>query len=209
MIIGILGSGRVGQAVGRLWAADGHTVYFGSRQPEKIKNDVTTYGPHTYAVSLKEAAEHAEVVLSALPYDAVKEAYKTLAPLLKGKVVIEAGNPFGISRQGGIVSTVNEPAGVYTARLLPQSHVVRAFNHIIVNLVPTHGKLHPLDWAIPVAADDVHAREVANQLIASAGYEPVNAGTLAESAILDPGGELFLRMYTPYDMQQALHKLRT
>jgi predicted dinucleotide-binding enzyme len=203
MIIGVLGSGKVGKALGKLWAANGHTVYFGSRNPQKIQHEISTYNGNVKAMMLAEAAKRADVILSALPYEAAEELYPTLAEALKGKVVIEASNPFGVSKEGGIISTLAVPAGVRTAQLLLGSDIVRAFNHIIVNLIPTHGHEHPLTWAIPVAADSQSARATADKLVRSAGYEPVNIGSLADSAILDPGGELFLRMYTPHDMRQV------
>jgi predicted dinucleotide-binding enzyme len=135
----------------------------------------------------------------------LEETYAHLQKQLAGKVVIEASNPWGISAQGGIVSTLDgETAGTHTARLLPESKVARAFNHVMSELIITRGKRHPLDWAVAIAADDPDALAMTKQLVHDAGYVPVHVGSLAESAILDPGGEFMPHLYLPYDMERKL-----
>jgi 8-hydroxy-5-deazaflavin:NADPH oxidoreductase len=59
MRIGILGTGRVANAVGNGWAAAGHDVVLGSRTPVERKDlDLPTVG-------LRDAAAHGDVVVNA------------------------------------------------------------------------------------------------------------------------------------------------
>ena len=37
MKIGIIGSGNVGSALGKIWASNGNEIMFSSRHPEKLK----------------------------------------------------------------------------------------------------------------------------------------------------------------------------
>ncbi len=205
MHIGIIGSGAVGKAVGQLWVEAGNTVYFGSRNPAKIASEIAALGAHAHAVSLAEAATKGDVIFVALPYDVLDETYKELADTLAGKVVIEASNPWGVSPEGGIASTLKgETAGTHTARLLPKSNVARAFSHVMSELIVSRAKNQPAQWAVAIAADDPETLEVTQQLVRDAGYVPVSVGSLADSAILDPGGEFMPHLYFPYDMEQKL-----
>lgn len=209
MNIGIIGSGAVGKAVGQLWIEAGHSVYFGSRKPANIKVEVELLGSRAHATNLEDAASKGDVIFVAIPYEALESTYKHLGKSLANKIVIEASNPWGISAQGGIVSTLdNETAGTRTARLLPESKVARAFSHVMSELIVSRGKRHPLEWAVGIAADTTDTSAVVEQLVRDAGYTPVNVGNLAESAILDPGGEFMPHLYLPYDMQRKLKQLR-
>ena len=67
MKIGILGSGNIGGALGRTWAAAGHTVMFsGSRDQAKLEGLAQQAGHGASWGTLEEAAAFGEVVLLAL-----------------------------------------------------------------------------------------------------------------------------------------------
>jgi predicted dinucleotide-binding enzyme len=65
--IGIIESGAVGKAVGQLWIEAGHTVYLGSRKPERIASEVASFGEQAHAVTLEDAASQGDVIFVALP----------------------------------------------------------------------------------------------------------------------------------------------
>jgi hypothetical protein len=58
--------------------------------------------------------------------------------------------------------------------------------------------------AIPVAADDPAALKVGMQLVADAGFDPVNAGSLAASKAFDLGSSVSGRVMTAEEMRKAL-----
>ena len=60
MKIAIIGAGSVGGALGKRWAAGGHEVVFGARDPEsdKTRAAVAAAGPGALAAGVREAAEH-------------------------------------------------------------------------------------------------------------------------------------------------------
>ena len=58
--------------------------------------------------------------------------------------------------------------------------------------------------AIPVAADDPHALKVGMQLVSDAGFDPVNAGSLADSKAFDLGSAVSGRVMSADELRQAL-----
>jgi predicted dinucleotide-binding enzyme len=204
--LGVLGSGNIGRAVGRHWVRAGHTVVFGARRPGGLQPLVDELGPTASAASLADAAGQAEVVLLAVPYAALDDVLPPLRADLAGKIVIDATNPVDVSPDGRIISGLapGTSAGALMARRLPASRVVRAFTHVMHELLASRGAEQPLRWGMAVAGDDADAKAVVEQLVRDAGFTPVDLGPLAGSERLDPGGPLFPQMFTPADMRARL-----
>lgn len=204
--ISVLGAGKIGQAVGQLWLRAGHSVCFGVREPAKLAVLVETLGPRASVKSIKAAAAEGEVILLAVPYQAVDELVALVGSELADKVVLDATNPFGFSPEGRVISTLGSghTAGSRLATLLPKSAIVRAFTHVMDELLVSRGTSQAGLWAMAIAGDDPAAKWLATELVRDTGFVPVDIGTLAESAPLDPGGVLFPRLLTEADMRAAL-----
>jgi 8-hydroxy-5-deazaflavin:NADPH oxidoreductase len=187
--IGVIGSGRVGSAIGGAWLKRGHEVMFSSRNLEDDKALAAKLGDKARAGTPKEAAAFGNVILLAVPYGALPELGKTLANELKGKVIIDACNPFP-ARDGDIATRAREQgAGVTSAELLPGTRIVRAFNAIgAARMGSAHEE--PGKVGMPIAGDDKEAIALASQLIRDVGYEPVRVGGLAMGRYLMPGTAL-------------------
>jgi len=65
MKIGIIGAGKIGGTVGRLWSKAGHQLRFGTRHPEQLAPLAAELGAS--AGTPEEAVAFAEVVLLAVP----------------------------------------------------------------------------------------------------------------------------------------------
>ena len=187
--IGMIGSGNVGSALGRVWAKAGHQVMFSSRNLEHDKALATQTGANARAGSPGEAAAFGEVLVFAVPYGALPELGKTLAGFIKGKVVIDACNPFP-HRDGEIADRARaEGAGVVSAQLLPGARIVRAFNAVGASrMARAHEDAERM--GLPIAGDDKGAIEIASLLIRDIGYEPVLVGGLDMGKFLMPGTPL-------------------
>jgi predicted dinucleotide-binding enzyme len=187
--IGVIGSGNVGSAIGRVWANAGHQVMFSSRNLDHDKQLAAGIGANARAGTPSEAAAFGEVLLFAVPYGALPELGKALAGSIKGKVVIDACNPFP-QRDGEIANRAREQgAGHVSAELLPGARIVRAFNAIGAARM---GQAHeePGRIGMPIAGDDKEAIAVASRLIREIGYEPVLVGELDKGKYLMPGTPL-------------------
>ena len=91
MKIAVIGAGRIGGTVGKAWALAGHQVMFGARDPQKeaLQALLKEVGPNAHAGTLQEAFAFGEVILLAVPPEAVQEVL-TDAGDLQGKILIDS-----------------------------------------------------------------------------------------------------------------------
>ena len=206
--ITILGAGKIGLALATLWTRAGHSICLGSRDPEKLQVIVDDLHLKVNIKSIKEAVTENDIIVLAVPYSALTDLIPTISNNLDGKIVIDATNPFGISPEGHVISTLGSKitAGTYMASLLPKSIVIRAFTHIMDELLISRGVRHPGLFAMAIAGDNPDAKLLVSELVTDTGFVPVDIGALRESAPLDPGGSLFPQFFTVADMKLALKK---
>ena len=204
--IGIVGSGRVGSAIGGVWVKAGHEVMFSSRNIEHDKALAARLGAGARARTPREAAAFGDVVMISVPYRALPDVGKDLADLIKGKTVIDTCNPF-VARDGEIATWAREKgAGLASAELLPGAPIVRAFNAIGAARMGTAHE-QPGRIGMPIAGDDPQAVAVASRLIRDIGYEPVLIGGLAMGKHLMPGTPL-AGEHTPEEIRRIAATLR-
>lgn len=187
--IGIIGSGNVGSNLGRVWARAGYPVMFSSLDLEADRRLAASTGSGARAGTAQEAATFGEIILLAVPYGAQPALGREIAGELRGKVVIDASNPFP-QRDGQIAEQARtEGAGAVTARLFPGARIVRAFNAVGAARM---GAMHetPGRVGMPIAGDDREALEIASRLVRDTGFVPVVVGGLAMGRHLMPGTPL-------------------
>jgi 8-hydroxy-5-deazaflavin:NADPH oxidoreductase len=204
--IGIVGSGRVGSALGGVWAKAGHEVMFSSRNLDNDKKLAAEVGANARAGTPQEAAAFGQVVLFAIPYSAFPELLKSFGNSLNGKVVLNASNPFP-QRDGAIADEARgKGAGLFDAQLLPGAHVVRAFNAIgAARMASAHED--PGKIGMPIAGDDKQAVAVAALLVREVGFEPVSVGGLDMGKYLMPGTPL-AGEHTPEEVRSIAATLK-
>jgi predicted dinucleotide-binding enzyme len=187
--IGMIGSGKVGSAIGAVWVNAGHEVMFSSRHLENDQSLARSLGGGARAGTPREAAAFGDVLVISVPYGALPDVGEDLADLITGKVVIDTCNPFP-NRDGEIANWAREKgAGLASAELLPGARIVRAFNAIGAARMGA-AYLEPGVVGMPIAGDDAEAVAVASGLIREIGYEPVLIGGLALGKYLVPGTPL-------------------
>ncbi len=202
--IGVIGAGRIGGTVGGLWVKAGHEVLFSSRHPDRLKGLVARLGPRAQAGWPREAAAFGEVVLISVPYGAVPQIGRDFARELKGKVVLETGNPFP-GRDGEMAGPARaKGAGLASAEFLPGVRLVRAFNSVGYHALRSQAHRDGARVAIPLAGDDKQALEIAARLVREAGFEPVVVGPLASARTFDAGTSVFGRALTARALRRAL-----
>jgi predicted dinucleotide-binding enzyme len=208
MKIGVIGAGRIGSTFGALWAKAGHEVMFSDRDPEAVKRAMDGVGPEfrskARAGSVQEAVAFGDAILIAVPYGALPAIRDPVGAQLPGKVVIDPNNRVP-ARDGEMGAQAREKgAGVSTAALLPGARLVRAFNSWGYALMAREANRPAPRMAIPVAADDPNALKVGMQLVSDAGFDPVNAGSLADSKAFDLGSAVSGRVMSADELRQAL-----
>ena len=179
--IGLIGAGHIGSQVARLAVKSGYDVVISnSRGPETLSALVKELGPRARAATPVEAAKGGDIVVVTVP---LKNYRQMPVEPLAGKVVIDTNNYYP-QRDGHIPELDNETTT--TAELLqahlPQSKVVKAFNHIYAAELTTHGQPagSPNRRALVIAGDDPAAKQSVTHLLDQFGFDAVDAGPLKE-----------------------------
>lgn len=183
--IAILGTGHLGQTLGKGWLRTGHRIVFGSRTPteQKVQQVVQEVGPAVNVVTNAEAAAQADLVVFAVPSKALQELLPSLGDL-SGKVLVDPMNQMQIV--AGYPMAPQDP--VSTAERLqewaPGAKVVKAFN---TPGVPTirDPRLAGGHVSIPLAGTDVAAKTRVAALATALGLEPVDTGPLVAARSLE------------------------
>jgi predicted dinucleotide-binding enzyme len=205
--IGIIGSGKQGGSVGTLWAKAGHQVFFSSRHPEQLKDLVAKAGPNARAGLPQDAAAFGDVILVAVPYGALPQIGKDLAAQMKGKIVIECGNP--VERRDGPMATeaMTKGTGVASAEFLPGVRLVRALNALSFVQVERDAHRAGEKLGVPVAGDDQAAVQTVVRLVTDAGFDPVVVGGLSRAREFDRDTAVYVKGLTAKQIRETL-KLR-
>lgn len=202
--IGIIGSGNQGGSLGLIWAQAGHEVFFSSRHPEELKDLVAKAGPKARAGLPQEAASFGDVIVIAVPYGALPQVGRDYAAQMKGKVVIELGNPRE-DRDGPMAAeAMKKGTGVASAEYLPGVRLVRTLNALSYQQVQRDAHRAGEKLGVPVAADDAAAMAVAVQLVTDAGFDPVVVGGLSRAREFDRNTAVYVRGLTAKQIREAL-----
>jgi NADPH-dependent F420 reductase len=192
MKIGIIGTGNMGSGLGKLWAAKGHTVLFGSRDPQKARNLANAIGHNAGSSTYIEAAQFGEVVLLAVPWRGVKESLQA-AGALNGKILIDCTNPMSPDYMTLLIGhTISGAEQI--ANWTPGAKVVKAFNHVYAQIIhsnPQFGSQHATAF---YCGDDAVAKETVAGLIEGIGFDPVDAGPLQNARYLEPLAGLCIQL---------------
>lgn len=204
---GIIGSGHIGSQVARALTALGENVVIAnSRGPESLTDLIDELGPLARAATVEEAAEAGEVVVVTVPLRAYREI--PAAPLA-GKVVIDTNNYYW-ERDGHIAELDRgeaTTAGLLQAHL-PESKVVKGFNHIPAADITTTGSPAgtPDRRALGTASDFPEAVEVITDLYDRIGFDTVSAGPLSESWRLERDRPAYVVRQNADELRENLGK---
>ena len=183
MNIGIIGTGNMGGTIGKGWAAAGHKVLFGSRDPKKGAELAKSAGPNATSGTYQEAVAFGEVVLLATPWHSTQQAIKA-AGSFNGKILIDCTNPL-LQDFSGLAVGYNTSSGEMVAEWANGARVVKAFNSIgsahIAN--PKFGGQSADGY---YCGDDEASKKVAAQLIKDLHLDPVDCGPLKNARLLEP-----------------------
>lgn len=179
--IGLIGAGHIGSQLARLAIRSGYDVVISnSREPETLSDLVAELGPRARAATPLEAATAGDIVVVTIP---LKHYRSVPVEPLVGKLVIDTNNYYP-QRDGRIAELDNETTT--TSELLqahlPQSKVVKAFNHIYAAQLTTDGLPAgtPNRRALVIAGNDRDAKATVTRLLDQFGFDAVDAGPLSE-----------------------------
>ena len=178
--IAVIGTGEVGGALGPEFAAQGHTIVYGSRDPQrgKVLELVEKTGDLASATTPAEAAAQADIVVLAVPGLMVEEITKSLGDL-SGKIIIDPTNPLE-RRMNRLEHAVDTSNAEIIQAAAPGAYVVKAFNTLNwKTMVDPSSAGGPV--SIPLVGDNGRAKKIVAELVAGMGLEPIDVGPLRDA----------------------------
>jgi len=173
--IAVIGTGNVGGALGPKFAAQGHTIVYGSRDPDDsdVAELVELTGNGATATSQADAVAGADIVVLAVPGTMVAEITAALGDL-SDKIIIDPTNPIKLDllRMRHVAGTSNTDV---IQSIAPDADVVKAFNtlgwKVMVDPDIAGGPI-----SIPLAGDSGRAKRKVAALVRGMGLEPIDVG---------------------------------
>jgi 8-hydroxy-5-deazaflavin:NADPH oxidoreductase len=190
------GTGREGSGLAVRWARAGHQVCLGSREATRaiarareleMGHGVALAGAHN-----AEAACCAEVVVLSVPYAAHQVTLETLAPSLRGRIVIDVTVPILPGKPGEVQLPRDGAVALGTQRMLgTATPVVAALHH--VSAVHLAGA-QVIDSDVLMCSDHAAALDVTGGLIRDLGLRPLDCGPLVNALALEALTPLLLHL---------------
>ena len=184
--IAVIGTGNVGSTLGKIWAAAGHTIVYGSRTPDsdRVRELVIETGYGATATSQVAAAQQAEIVMIPIPPTAIPEVMAALGDL-EGKIVIDPTNWWAF--EGDVAISPRDPRESLAEQvqsLAPNASVVKAFNTLNYTVMEDPARSDgPV--SVPIAGDDLAAKQRVARLAEDAGLVPLDVGPLQFAEYLE------------------------
>ncbi|MBB3917771.1 NADPH-dependent F420 reductase [Rhizobium fabae] len=198
MTIGIIGSGALGSNLARILAKSGIAATISnSRGPASLASLVEELGPSITAGTVEEAAS-ADIVFAAVRWVDAEKVFGSL-PAWDGRIVVDGTNPVEFLDPNS--PDANDPSnplaaygikavdlgGKYSSEVfkqfVPGARVVKAFNHLDVNVLP-EPEVSGGKRVLFYSGDDAAAKADVRKIIEDAGFFAVDLGAL------DVGGPL-------------------
>ncbi len=174
--IAIIGTGDVGSALGIEFAALGHDIVYGSRDPSRneVKTLVERTGGTASATTQAKSVIDADIVVLAVPGSLAVAIVEGLGDM-SGKIIIDPTNHY---IRDGVPRLATETSnGESIQAAAPDAHVVKAFNTLSWRqMVDPDSSGGPV--SIPLAGNSAEAKAKVAELVAGMGLEPVDVGPI-------------------------------
>jgi predicted dinucleotide-binding enzyme len=175
-LVGIIGAGRLGQAMARTARRAGRSVLLAnSRGPESLTSVVSSLGEGVSAGTVDEAVG-ADIIAIAVPWDRVPAAVQGLE--WNGQIVIDATNDWAADDLQGRTSSE------LVADLVAGARVVKAANTLSAEVLSSDPHEAGGQRMIFISGDDADAKAEVVALFQDAGFAAIDLGDMAT------GGEM-------------------
>lgn len=184
MKVTIVGAGNMGRGIGTRLVAGGNQVELVDRSPEDSRALADELGE--LASSNRDVT--GEVVILALPHEAVPGAIADHREAIAGRIVIDVVNPVDWSTMETVTTPPGTSVAEEIARLVPDgTRVVKAFNTTFASTLVA-GEVGGQRLQVLIAGDDEQAKQTVASLIEAGGMTPVDVGPLRRARMLEQVG---------------------
>jgi 8-hydroxy-5-deazaflavin:NADPH oxidoreductase len=171
MDVGIIGAGRLGQAMARTALRAGRSVAIAnSRDPESLASVVSALGEGVSAATVGDAAS-AGIVVIAVPWDRVSAAVQSIT--WNSQIVIDATNDWAAEDLQGRTSSE------LVADLVAGARLVKAANTLSAEVLASDPHEAGGERVIFISGDDADAKAEVVALFEDAGFAAIDLGDLA------------------------------
>jgi len=189
--VGVFGSGVVGRTLAEGFLKHGYEVMLGTRDP--ARGEVPAWlaaNPGAKAGTFRETAVFGEIVVLAVKGTVVEEVITQAGPdHLTGKIVIDTTNPLtDAAPVNGILqfsTGPNQSLGEKVQALLPNAHIVKAFNSVGAALM-INPKFEQGTPTMFLCGNNPEAKNTVSGICVQFGWEPYECGDIAASRALEP-----------------------
>lgn len=185
MKVGIIGAGRMGQALAGLFTRAGHDVVLSnSRGPESLADVVDDFNERASAGTVVDAVEGADIVVLATPWGKTGEAVSVVDDWT-GRIVVDTTNNRRAPGPDGLIDIDGRISSEIVAEYVPGAKLVKALNVTPIHIMATTlGTGDGTEHAVYVAGDDADAKAKVGELLASVGGAAVDTGDLHTGGFL-------------------------
>ncbi|TCU20894.1 hypothetical protein EV130_112276 [Rhizobium azibense] len=206
MKIGIIGIGSIGGTLARKLSSAGHEIRVAN---SKGVDDVRPFADEVGATAAdtRGAISGADLVIMSIPLPALEKLPKDLFKDVAESVpVVDTSNYYPGMRDPRIADLdAGEVESVWVSKQIGRP-VIKAFNNILAETLAKLGKPEGAAGrlAVAVAGDDAAAKQVVMGIVNEVGFDPVDAGALAESWRQQPSTPAYCCDYDAATMRKAL-----
>ena len=173
MKISFVGAGNVASSLGNLLVQAGYDVKYSTPNPSQGQ------------VSIADACIFGEIVCFAIPYSAMGEVLQENEKLLRDIIVVDITNAINIEDWSPLFLG-EDSGGEQTARLLPESKVVKAFNTIFADVMKTDKQLfNGQKLTAFIASDSEDAATAIKRLADEIGFAGLVVGGIKNARHLE------------------------
>jgi predicted dinucleotide-binding enzyme len=204
MKITVIGAGVIGGNLASRLSDAGHDVAVAdARGPVAVDEDVLASGAR--AIEIDAATQDRDVIVLAIPFSVQKDLAEVISGVPASTVVVDTSNYY--PAMAGPVDAVDagKVESVWSQETLGRP-IVKAWNAALAATQQTKGQPSgtPGRIAIPVAADSSDDRATVMQLVDDTGFDPYDAGVIAESWRQQPGTPAYCTELGYDDLGKAL-----
>jgi NADPH-dependent F420 reductase len=174
------GTGDLGSALARRWAAAGYPIVLGSRSKEKAEAAAREMnGSVVSGEDNRTAAAKADIVVIAVPYANHEAILNEIKPAVTGKIVVDTVVPLVPPKVSVVQLPPDGSAALRAQRLLGEAaRVQSAFHNVSASKLKSG---ESIDCDVLVFGDDKDARAIVIDLANAAGTRGIDGGPLANS----------------------------
>jgi predicted dinucleotide-binding enzyme len=166
----------MGRALAERFSRDGHDVIAGSRSGD---------------VSYADAVTASELIFLALPWPHGLPVVEGLD--FGGRVLVDVSNPESEDGRGLVLGHSTSGAEVIAAAA-KNARVLKAFNYFYAELLTERPEFDGGLPSVPFCGNDADAKSAFSALLASCGFDPIDAGPLTVARWLEPFAMLTVQL---------------